>query len=357
MFVGSGAHGQVYVKSHSAIKTGMEAKQVIREVALMRRCRAIKNVVTIKSFSLSKGQITMERYEQNLDNWARTKPSKIDIVTVLEQLFYGLYDIHKLNVVHSDIKPTNILIRTKPLSVAIGDFGNSSLVGYARSDKTSPFYRDPMQSKTKAHDIYSLGVCIKRIYYLAKKDNLSTKLRIDTAAVPKAYRKIVKRMLNKKPEARPTIQEIYHAFFGKRLAVHPHMRERMSINIVDDVFRTLPRQRSQSLSCLNNVARISPRDLKQSASEEWISHCVKSHEIAETDFRVPRTKIGCECLLSLIENYKTTKSVDHKSLIFANIIILAACFGGDFPDELDNATMQSIEILLSDGDYVDCIMT
>lgn len=162
MFVGSGAHGQVYVKSHSAIKTNMETKQVIREVAIMKRCRGIKNVVTMKSFSVAKGQITMDRYEQNLNDWARTKPSKVDIITVLEQLFYGLYDIHKLNIVHSDIKPTNILIRTKPLSVAIGDFGNSSLVGYSRSDKTSPFYRDPLQSKTKAHDIYSLGVCIKK---------------------------------------------------------------------------------------------------------------------------------------------------------------------------------------------------
>jgi serine/threonine protein kinase len=48
-------------------------------------------------------------------------------ITVFAQILFGLSHLHKNGVAHRDLKPENVLVKKKPLTVAITDFGLSKV--------------------------------------------------------------------------------------------------------------------------------------------------------------------------------------------------------------------------------------
>jgi serine/threonine protein kinase len=98
-------------------------------------------------------------------------PEKLLPVPKVIELIYkccrGLAYAHSRNVIHRDIKPTNILL-TEDLDVRLADFGIAQLL---KGEDTqivgilgSPFYMSPEQVSDKAltsqTDIYSLGIVL-----------------------------------------------------------------------------------------------------------------------------------------------------------------------------------------------------
>ncbi|MEM4059887.1 MAG: serine/threonine-protein kinase, partial [Pyrobaculum sp.] len=87
------------------------------------------------------------------------------VAELFRQLAQGLYDIHRRNIIHLDIKPENILF-TKDRKVAkIGDMGIAKVAigGRVQSSFMSPAYAAPEVKKGEASfssDIYSLGCVI-----------------------------------------------------------------------------------------------------------------------------------------------------------------------------------------------------
>ncbi|MFN3804133.1 MAG: serine/threonine-protein kinase [Pyrobaculum sp.] len=86
-----------------------------------------------------------------------------EALEMFKQLAGGLYDIHRHNVVHLDIKPENIMFRDK--LVKIGDMGIAKVItgSYVYSSYMSPAYAAPEVKRgqaTYASDIYSLGCVI-----------------------------------------------------------------------------------------------------------------------------------------------------------------------------------------------------
>lgn len=48
-------------------------------------------------------------------------------ITVFAQILFGLSHLHKNGVAHRDLKPENFLVKKKPLTIAITDFGLSKV--------------------------------------------------------------------------------------------------------------------------------------------------------------------------------------------------------------------------------------
>ena len=112
--------------------------------------------------------ITMEYVEgQDLDALLQKKHQfkRVQLMNVLSQVCDALDFAHRKNVVHQDLKTTNILI-TPDIIVKITDFGIAGLdeIAAAQTKKllSIPFYISPEQAVgakvTAASDLFSLGV-------------------------------------------------------------------------------------------------------------------------------------------------------------------------------------------------------
>ena len=141
------------------------------------------------------------------------------VVELFRQLAQGLYDIHRHNVVHLDIKPENIMFTKDRKTAKIGDMGIAKVVtgGYVHSSYLSPAYAAPEVKRgiaTFASDIYSLG-CV--IYEAATGINpnvfVENRYQIPppsayNAEVPPWLDEILLKMLRLDPAERPTAAEL-----------------------------------------------------------------------------------------------------------------------------------------------------
>ena len=144
---------------------------------------------------------------------------------VFIQICFGLYDIHKQNILHRDLKSLNIFL-TKDFQVKIGDLGVARVLQntqYASTFIGTPLYLSPEICEEKPYneksDVWALG-CI--LYEMAsfkhpfnaknqaalflkilngKYEPLSTKIPID-------IKKMIERLLEKNYFKRPSMKEI-----------------------------------------------------------------------------------------------------------------------------------------------------
>ena len=144
---------------------------------------------------------------------------------VFIQICFGLYDIHKQNILHRDLNSLNIFL-TKEFQVKIGDLGVARVLQntqYASTFIGTPLYLSPEICEEKPYneksDVWALG-CI--LYEMAsfkhpfnaknqaalflkilngKYEPLSTKIPID-------IKKMIERLLEKNYFKRPSMKEI-----------------------------------------------------------------------------------------------------------------------------------------------------
>ncbi len=141
------------------------------------------------------------------------------------QIIDGLYDIHKNNLIHLDIKPENIMFKDKNRSVVkIGDLGIAKLaVGKAvATSYLSPAYAAPEtlyeQRASKASDIYALGCVMYES--LTGINPQAFVLNGYEVPPPDRYRpdvpawlsSLIMSMLSPKPEARPSVDYVMQMF-------------------------------------------------------------------------------------------------------------------------------------------------
>jgi len=115
--------------------------------------------------------ITTEYIEgQTLDQWMRDnpKPTLEQVRTIIEQVSRGLQAFHRLEMLHQDIKPDNILMGDDGV-IRIIDFGSTRVAGIAEIDTplerltllgtaqySAPEYFLGAQGSTES-DVYALG--------------------------------------------------------------------------------------------------------------------------------------------------------------------------------------------------------
>ena len=96
--------------------------------------------------------------------------SEIEVSTIMEMILKGLINIHKINLIHRDVKGSNILL-SEDGCAKLGDFGVGIQLTdqeYRTSKKGSPYWMSPQvvlneQYDTKT-DIWSLGItCVELV--------------------------------------------------------------------------------------------------------------------------------------------------------------------------------------------------
>lgn len=134
---------------------------------------------------------------------------------IMSGLCNAIYYIHSRDIMHRDIKPNNVFLDKKG-NVLLGDFGLSKNLNGSNQTRTycgTPIFMAPEvknhQSYDKKADIYSIGC----IWYLLCTQSLPS----DNSDVDSInwsiiggieLKKLLKAMLSKNPNQRPSISEI-----------------------------------------------------------------------------------------------------------------------------------------------------
>ena len=163
------------------------------------------------------------------DQLTQRKFSEDDSINVFLQLLHAYEDIYKLNFIHRDVKPENILKQKDKWILA--DFGlcwklndpNEKVTEYAGT----PFYLAPEIASGQQYDskcdIWSLGVILYRMFhasfpfdcrteqeYLEEVGKMDTELNISYDTDIRVRTKmLLKKMLTKNPQNRINWEELF----------------------------------------------------------------------------------------------------------------------------------------------------
>ena len=160
---------------------------------------------------------------------------------VVRRLAETLDHVHRLNQVHLDIKPENILFRHKlgggaPVQPVLIDFGIARHVGQTGLEASTLVYAPPervqlnrvapesLPRPTPSMDVYSLGVVLyqmvtgRRPFDGRGTKHISTAILSGNPTTPSTYGKLIfpdldeliLRLLHKTPQQRPTAGELAH---------------------------------------------------------------------------------------------------------------------------------------------------
>ena len=143
-----------------------------REFEIMHRLDSIYVVQTISMVDDPQlGRAILMEYVNGrpLDKFVAEKPSLAERRRVAEELMEALIFLHERQIVHGDLKPSNILITDSGNHVQLIDFGFSDNEAYiAKNIGTSPSISSPEQLPTDAllpeRDIYALGKMLALLF-------------------------------------------------------------------------------------------------------------------------------------------------------------------------------------------------
>ncbi|MCW3814438.1 protein kinase [Micromonospora sp. DR5-3] len=108
---------------------------------------------------------------EQLDAAGATPLSGVDVVEAIRQITEALGELHRAHLTHSDLKPSNILVRrVAPLSLALSDFGLSKYLGDASKRFTrrahTIAYAAPESFSGRfspAQDWWALGMIVRQL--------------------------------------------------------------------------------------------------------------------------------------------------------------------------------------------------
>lgn len=156
-----------------AIKIKPISTGSFREIDILRSIRPHVNVISLTSSStLPSGHhyLTFPLYETDLFIYMLRRSTKVHNPTIVKQIFAGLAVIHDHDVIHGDLQPSNILLNTSTMTVALTDFGKSFLKHEDVSENLNiTTYSAPeMLTKslpyTEKIDIYAAGLITHELY-------------------------------------------------------------------------------------------------------------------------------------------------------------------------------------------------
>lgn len=170
--INRGQYGHVYRANTTAIKEMdiARAESWLIEIILTRTLKCDK-LMTARNITITheKVSITMNLAEYDLWSWRNkiVSVSMKDVRAMMGDVAIGLAYLHFCNILHSDLKPSNILVETSGdrLSCKITDFGYSSLLMRERNIKYgTDMYSCPeciigIPTKFEA-DIWAFGLVI-----------------------------------------------------------------------------------------------------------------------------------------------------------------------------------------------------
>jgi serine/threonine protein kinase len=218
--VGSGTYGQVSRYGDYAYKKFKNIRSCIREYIAGNYLSNCPHIVQYLDIDIKNITIKMTCYDMDLQEYLNNYATKGDYSILARDILEGLIHIHDLGLVHSDFKPNNIMVKTKPLNAFIGDLGFTNVQGLSKPHLTARNYRDPSQHDSWTHDIYSLGITFIEMFGNIKFESPLDCYEeycnvINERIKSRRIRKLIRLMIHPDHEKRPTSRHIYKLLFNK----------------------------------------------------------------------------------------------------------------------------------------------
>lgn len=186
--IGQGSFSNVYKLVNSDGTFAAKVPKKGMEEALLKECDMLKYLETkvdfataniIKMFGMSNGEfagiqsdyLKLEYHEMTLDKYVKNQGGNLSLkktAEITKELAKALLFLSDVCVIHTDIKPKNILVSGD--RVVLADFGSAMLTDEAKANSyiQTRFYRSPevalKAALTSAADVWSLAVTVTEIY-------------------------------------------------------------------------------------------------------------------------------------------------------------------------------------------------
>ena len=185
--LGEGTYGQVFERNGIAVKKLKYFNSLIQETCILKIMRDSQYIVNIKSYDIEEGEIELELHNISLKDHMNSLDCRLygqEKIKIFLDVLQGLNDLHHRDIVHSDLKPSNILISFNPVRAVLCDFGLSSINGHSKVYHTAKICR-PLgvdrdldnyeKSKEYCHDMYGLTVTFLQFFGNIKLTNIVSK--------------------------------------------------------------------------------------------------------------------------------------------------------------------------------------
>lgn len=182
--------------------------------------------------------IQMQLCDKTLREWITLRNENENCInklinnTIFQQICCGVAYIHSQNIVHHDLKPSNIFINHDSSHVQVGDFGLACTLNNDKEFQVIPhdcklgteLYTAPEQLNGRCDfksDIYTLGIILFELYQIFGTQMERMKLIGElkkNLSFPKEFelyldiKDLIKKIMNVNPLKRPSAQDIYYSF-------------------------------------------------------------------------------------------------------------------------------------------------
>lgn len=219
--IGQGSYGKVVkvgMKSIYALKTMNnfnmnqdEYQQIINELQIMNALDHPNILKTFKIFikkETNTVSILSEYCGMNLNDAIKNKSlSKAQLVSSIYQIAEGMKYLHSQNIIHCNLKPTNIFIGIDG-RIKIGDFGMSKLMKIKNDD--TMFFMSPEVINNEGFytdkvDVYSFG---SLIFFILSEGSIHPKGEYAMSAFSDFIQQMMQKCWSMNPKERPNFISI-----------------------------------------------------------------------------------------------------------------------------------------------------
>ena len=272
--------------------------------------------------------------------------SEIEVSTIIEMILKGLINIHKINLIHRDVKGSNILLSEDGFA-KLGDFGVGIQLTeeeYRTSKKGSPYWMSPQVVLNEKYDtktdIWSLGItCVELVEGEPPNGDLKPgKVMEKIASSPPRVEDIidvnehtdefidfVRLCLEIDPTKRPTAAElIKHPFITKLAKGREYLAELINNNIEEveryrseEIEKEKEKNESENDSQNNSLNNKSINESKSLKSKENNDNNEKNNNSYSKDSNYNKkslSDINLENLNEQLDN-NSENNIDNGSVI------------------------------------------
>lgn len=351
-FIGKGGFGYVVYDPNDETKAIKQLKRVndqIQEVALMVYFRKSPYIINMHSFNISKLQITTERWSCDLRYaLVKTRMSYMDKMKVFRDVLIGLSHMQSRQVLHSDLKLSNILVNLNNHSACITDMGLTSLISYAKIHNTATTYRPVKPKHTIGHDIFSLCILCSFMFGEIPIPHKPEGVKIPDRELQRSPSELREQIMNSTKFENETIRDIVYSMAKDDLRQCPTASE------------ILMRVAGIQVELAQETIHLYENTL----DPEMMKYLMNSIIALSGHYQIKRPKRIYMVLLNYFNSPKFEGTEDdYRLYIVTTMIIFSSLFGGDgfgigHAIEASNNTVNenqinnTLNILLKDKNFI-----
>jgi len=299
--LGSGTFGDVFKgKDNTAIKNFHKLHHCIQEYCAAKYLEDCEYVVKCNGVDFKEMRMYYELHKMNMREWMdKPRRTQREKIFLLRDVIFSLIELHSRNLVHSDLKPSNVLVSftSSGYRATLCDLGFVANPPYSKVRRTAATFRDTNPKSHYGHDIYSLCVILMEIFYNIRVkeqlDYVEFERLIKQYAKDPSMRELMLRMIDTDHDQRPTSSEVLELLYGERFV--PKIKSTIPFHV---------------------------KDIHDKKYRSITSIVTEAGKI----FKIHRTDVAQEIAIYCIEKYNVMEKY-HQLIILCTLIIFSSVLG------------------------------